>query len=244
MEWEKLFSACPEAWNGLLVYPVLMRDYSLFLAVKDSILSAQQSWPFPWSTAKYWDGLFGMGLIPRLCLMLKLVFRLEERDGALPLFPKMNGEKLESLTVFQGEQTGVITAKNFGGLRELIARQNGLELPDETNNAELVEAKRYLAQQRTPPLKADFESLIYSVACALKTDPEELLNWTIRRFRATEQALDRSIGHLTASITLAAGGKFKGGNPYPSWKYDREETGVFETLDALSKRVDGTIEAR
>ena len=93
-------------------------------------------------------------------------------------------------------------------------------------------------------MKADFESLIYSVACALKTDPEELLNWTIRRFRATEQALDRSIGHLTASITLAAGGKFKGGNPYPSWKYDREETGGFETLDALSKRVDGTIEAR
>lgn len=231
----------PEEWNGLLVYPVQMKDYPLFLAARECISTAQQTWPVPWCTVKYLDGLIGMGLLPRLALMLKLALRLPEE---LTVYPRVKEDKIVSLLVAQGDKRAEITPKNFPSLRELIARQNGIELPDETDNAELVAAKRYLSQQGAIPLKADVESLIYSVAVAAKTDPEDILNWTVRRFQATERALDRSIGHLVASLTLAAGGKFKGGNPYPSWKFDREETTGFETLDAFCKRVDGVIETK
>lgn len=231
----------PEEWNGLTVYPVQMKDYPHFLAARECISASQQTWPVPWCTVKYLDGLIGMGMLSRLALLLKLVLRLPDE---LPVYPRIKEEKIVSLLVVQGERQAEITPKNFPSLRELIARQNGIELPDETDNAELVEAKRYLSQQGAVPLKADMESLIYSVAVAAKTDPEDILNWTVRRFQATERALDRSIGHLVASLTLAAGGKFKNGNPYPSWKFDREETNGFETLDAFRKRVDGVIEAR
>lgn len=230
-----------EEWNGLSVYPIKMKDYPLFLAARECISTAQQTWPVPWCTVKYLDGLIGMGLLPRLALLLKLALRLPEE---LTVYPRIKEDKIISLLVAQGERRAEITPKNFPSLRELIARQNGIELPDETDNAELVAAKRYLSQQGAIPLKADVESLIYSVAVTAKTDPEDILNWTVRRFQATERALDRSIGHLVTSLTLAAGGKFKGGNPFPSWKFDREETNSFETLDAFTKRVDGVIEAR
>lgn len=231
----------PEEWNGLSVYPIKMKDYPLFLTARECISTAQQTWPVPWCTVKYLDGLIGMGLLPRLALLLKLAFRLPEE---LTVYPRVKEDKIVSLLVAQGDKRAEITPKNFPSLRELIARQNGIELPDETDNAELVAAKRYLSQQGAVPLKADVESLIYSVAVAAKTDPEDILNWTVRRFQATERALDRSIGHLVASLTLAAGGKFKGGNPYPSWKFDREETTGFEALDAFCKRVDGVIETK
>lgn len=244
MDLESVIRGVPEEWNGLTVYPVLMKDYPLFLAAKDCVVSAQQSWPYPWSTVKYLDGLVGMGMLPRLCLMLKLIFRLEDRGGSLPLFPQMKGDRLESLTVRQNERSGAVTPNNFGALRELIAGMNGLKLPDERANGELVETQRDLEQKDALPLKVDLESLIYSVAAAQNMDAKDILGWTVRRFQATEKALDRSRGHLIAAVTLAAGGKFKDGSPYPSWKYDREEqTHAVEPLNALSGRLSGAVEA-
>lgn len=243
MGWADTILGKPEEWNGLTVYPILMKDYPLFLAAKESITAVQQGWPFPWSTVPYLEGLIGMGLLPRLCAMLKLALRLPEGD-MLPIYPRMEGEKVTSLIVFQGERQAEITPKNFGSLRELVARQNGLELPDERANLELVEARQALSSGGVP-LKADLEDLICSVALKSFHSPDTILNWPVRRFQRMERAIDRSEGHRMASVSLAAGGKFKGGNPYPSWKFDREDglVGV-ESLSALSGRLSGSVEQR
>lgn len=246
MELEAMLRGDPEEWNGLLVYPVRMRDYPLLLTAQESITASQQSFPAPWCTVRYLDALYGMeGMFPRLCLMLGLAFGLPVREERLPLYPEVKGDKLLSLRVVQGERAGTITPRNFGELRTVIARQNGLELPDETQNAELVEAQNDLRSKDALPLKGDFEALIYAVALKAGVEPQSIMDWTVRRFQATERALDRATGHLMASITLAAGGKFKGGNPYPSWKYDREEqTQAIEPLSALSGRLSGSVEQR
>lgn len=231
----------PEKWNGLSVYPIQMKDYPLFLAARECISTAQQTWPVPWCTVKYFDGLIGMGLLPRLAVLLKLAFRLPEE---LTVYPQVKEDKIVSLLVVQGERQAEITPKNFPALRELIARQNGIELPDEMANSELLQARSDLSQGGTP-LKASLEDLICSVALKAHVSPGEIAEWTVRRFQATERAIDRSDGHWMASITIAAGGKFKGGNPFPSWKYDREEglVGV-EPLSALSGRLSGSVEQR
>lgn len=245
MQLTQLFQDGPEEWNGLLVYPVKMGDYPLFLAARESIIASQQTFPAPYATMKYLHALYGMKpLFGRLCLMLALAFGFPV-ENALPIYPRTDGEALISLLVVQGERKGEITPGNFGQLRALIARQNGLELPDETQNEELLEARRDLNAKDAIPLKADVESLVYSVALQARADPAAVLDWTVRRFQATERALDRAIGHLIASVTLAAGGKFKGGSPYPSWKYDREETTqAIEPLNALSGRLRGAVEQR
>lgn len=151
---------------------------------------------------------------------------------------------MAGLLVVQGERRAEITPKNFPALRELIAQQNGIELPDEMANSELLQARSDLSQGGTP-LKASLEDLICSVALKAHVSPGEIAEWTVRRFQATERAIDRSDGHWMASVTIAAGGKFKGGNPFPSWKYDREEglVGV-EPLSALSGRLSGSVEQR
>ena len=231
----------PEEWNGLLAYPVQMKDYPLFLAARECVSTAQQTWPVPWCTVKYFDGLIGMGLLPRLALLLKLVFRLPEE---LTVYSRVKEDKIVSLLVAQGDRRAEITPKNFPSLRELIARQNGIELPDEMANPELVQARNDLAQGGTP-LKASLEDLICSVALKARVSPGEIAEWTVRRRQAIERAIDRSDGHWMASVTIAAGGKFKGGNPFPSWKYDREEglVGV-EPLSALSGRLSGSVEKK
>lgn len=231
----------PEEWNGLTVYPVQMKDYPHFLAARECISASQQTWPVPWCTVKYLDGLIGMGMLSRLALLLKLVLRLPDE---LPVYPRIKEEKIVSLLVVQGERQAEITPKNFPSLRELIARQNGIELPDEMANPELLQARQDLSRPGTP-LKASLEDLICSVALKARASPEEIAEWTVRRFQAMERAIDRSEGHLTAAITIAAGGKFKGGNPFPSWKFDREEglVGV-EPLSALSGRLSGSVEHR
>lgn len=243
MTWANTISGKPEEWNGLTVYPVLMKDYPLFLAAKESVSAVQQSWPMPWCVVPYLEGLIGVGLLPRLCVMLQLVLQLSDGD-TVPIYPRVEGEKIVSLLVVQGERRAEITKKNFGSLRELVARQNGMELPDETANLELLDAKRDLSQGDVS-LKADLEDLICSVALRSHVPIEDILCWTVRRFQRMERAIDRSEGHRMASITLAAGGKFKGGNPYPSWKYDREEgiLGV-ESLSALSGRLSGSVEQK
>lgn len=245
MDFEALFQDKPEEWNGLLVHPVRMRDYPMFLAARESITAMQQTFPYPYSTMRYLEALYGMEhLFSRLALLLALVFGFSTQN-ALPIYPRTRGDRLEGLLVAQGERKGEITPRNFGELRALIARQNGIELPDETENAELVEAQRELSRREAVPLKADVESLVYAVAIQARADPLEVLGWTVRRFQATERALDRWVGHQTASAALAAGGKFKGGNPYPSWKYDREERrNAMEPLSALSGRLSGSVEKK
>lgn len=242
MMFEAIFRDTPEEWNGLLVYPVKMRDYPLFLTTKECIISSQQSWPLPWSTVKYLDGLIGMGMLPQLGALLQISLRLDGEN--LTIYPRMKGETLSSLFVVQGNNRGEITAKNFGELRAILARQNGLELPDERLNGEIIQAQKDL-NAGDIRLKASLEDLIYSVALKSHTSPEEVMDWTVRRFQGTERSIDRSVGHLISSVTLAAGGKFKGGSPYPSWKYDREEqTNAIEPLSALSGRLSGSVEQK
>lgn len=242
MDWTDGILGKSEEWNGLTVYPILMKDYPLFLAAKESITAVQQSWPMPWSVVPYLEGLIGVGLLPRLCAMLKLAFRLG--GDALPVYPRIEGEKITSLVVVQGDRQAEITKKNFPSIRDLIARQNGLELPDERANLEILEAQRDLASGGLL-LKADLEDLICSVALKSHTPLEETLEWTVRRFQKTERAIDRSEGHSMAAITIAAGGKFKNGNPYPSWKYDREEEMVgVEALSSLSERLSASVEQK
>lgn len=116
MELEAMLRGDPEEWNGLLVYPVRMRDYPLLLMAQESITASQQSFPAPWCTVRYLDALYGMeGMFPRLCLMLGLAFGLPVREERLPLYPEVKGDNLLSLRVVQGERTGTITPPEFWG---------------------------------------------------------------------------------------------------------------------------------
>lgn len=189
----------------------------------------------------------------RILLFLMLSLRLEVRKGLdgeeyIPIgiqTEKDNPRKLTALEVTQGEVSVEITPQNFVQLREILAAQNEVELPDETLNAELVQAERDLAAKSSLNLVPDSEALIYSVSVKTQIPVEDIFQWTVRRFVLTERAIDRITGHLVAALSEAAGAKYKNGNPWPSWKYDRDKhSSALVSLAELTQRLSGSVEAR
>lgn len=262
---EDVKKGTPIQWNGLTLFPILVKDMDLFLIAKMGLTASQQTLPGKYVIMRYLEALYaldydvrnsgqtGGGLFNCILLFLKLSLRLEVIKGPdgleyLPIKYRLdmdNPRKLIALEVKQGDVKAEITPQDFNQLREILAAQNDVELPDETLNPELVQAERDLAEKGTLDLEVDSESLIYSVSVKTNTPVEEIMGWTIRRFRRTEQAVDRITGHLVAALTEASGAKYKNGNPYPSWKYSKKSnsSGVVE-LSGLINRLSGAVEAR
>ena len=255
----------PIDWNGLTLFPIQMKNYPQFLVAQTGLTTQHQTLPgkyvvMPYLSALYAldydvraDGGPGGGLFSRILLFLSLSLRLDgekREDGKeyLPIGIRTATEdprKLVSLVVRQGEAQAEITPKNFGQLRELLAAQNAVDLPDETLNAELVQAERDLAAKNGVNLVPDSEALIYSVSVKTQTPVKEILEWTVREFVLTERAIDRTTGHLVAALSEAAGAKYKNGNPWPSWKYDRDkQSNALVSLSELTQRLSGSVEAK
>lgn len=255
----------PINWNGLTLFPIQVKDMDLFLTAQMGLTASQQTLPGKYVVMRYLEALYaldydvrisggtGGGLFQCVLLFLKLSLRLEVIKGAdgleyLPIQYRTEGDnprKLVALEVQQGDAKAQITPQDFNQLREILAAQNGVELPDETLNPELVQAERDLKGKNALNLKVDSEALLYSVSVKTNVPLEEIWEWTIRRFRLVERAIDRTTGHLIAALTEAAGAKYKNGNPYPSWKYDKDEdsSGVVE-LSGLINRLSGAVEAK
>lgn len=255
----------PIQWNGLTLFPILMKDYQKFLVAQTGLTTQQQTLPAKYVVMRYLEALYaldydvradggpGGGLFSRVLLFLMLSLRLEVEKGEdgqeyLPIGIQTatdNPRKLTALKVRQGEAQADITPKNFGQLREILAAQNEIELPDETANAELVQAERDLAAKGSFNLVPDSEALIYSVSVKMQTPVEAIYQWAVRQFVLTERAIDRTTGHLVAALSEASGAKYKNGNPWPSWKYDREkQSSALVPLAELTQRLSGSVEAK
>ena len=255
----------PLQWNGLTLFPIQMRNYQKFLIAQTGLTTQQQTLPGKYVVMPYLEALYALdydvradggpqgGLFSRILLFLMLSLRLEaekREDGLEYLHVGIQTQmddprKLVALKVRHGEAEADITPKNFGQLREILAAQNEVELPYETLNAELVQAERDLAAKNSLNLVPDSEALIYSVSVKTGRPVEEILDWTVRQFVLTERAIDRTTGHLVAALSEAAGAKYKNGNPWPSWKYDRDkQSGALVSLAELTQRLSGSVEAR
>ncbi len=255
----------PILWNGLTLFPILVSDYFRFLDAKMGLLVSQRTLPVQYACVRFLEALYAMdydarqdgkpepGLFLRLLIFLKLALRLpvkktEDGQEYVELYlatNQQNPRNLIAIKVRQGDVEAEITPKNFGNLREILAAQNGIVLPDETDNPDLVQAELDLLAHNAPNLNPDFEALLYSMAVRLHLNPEELYDWTIRRFQLTENALDRTTGYFVSALVEASGGKYQDGNPYPSWKYDRnKESHALISFSDFTERLSGAVEMK
>ena len=109
-------------------------------------------------------------------------------------------------------------------IRPLIAEQNGIKLPDESENPELVEEEQHLAQEQEGKLKFDTGTLIASVAHASHLRECEVDEWTVLEFEHRQKAIDRQINYqIYAQAEMSGMVKFKKGNPCPSWCLDKQD---------------------
>ncbi|MEG1541743.1 MAG: hypothetical protein RR372_07340, partial [Oscillospiraceae bacterium] len=147
---------------------------------------------------------------------------------------KSDPRVLKGICIKQDETQLTLSPQEFDVLREAIALQNGEKLPDETENPELIEALTLL-NQGDGSLDINTEELVSSVAYKSGIRKREIFGWTIREFEERRRAVEREIMHSLCALAEANGAKWKGGNPHPSWCYEKSENhgGIFMPEGAM-----------
>jgi len=233
----------PVEMEGMVFHPILVEEYDEYRIAKAAVEFMHQSLPrvflnMPLMQAYYLmdnqsvaDEKLPTGLMVRTVLFLALSLRIGQGlpvEKRVALFrPRVtpNG-RLKSLCFTpDGEEICEITPAMFQRLRPILAAQNGLEIPEEDANPELVEAEQEIARQKAPELEVNLDSLISSVAALSGADEKEIYDWPIAKLQSRQRALHRALDYLVCGIGEAQGTKWKKGNPVPNPFFDRKKTG-------------------
>lgn len=254
---------------GVDLYPITMDHYEDFIQCKDALCLRLSSLPVRYVSLDYLSAVFALeldalseGKEPSMATG-GLFFRLMRLFG-LSLRIEMTAEKLNECIFYRASegnisieymeltQTGAdgnpntvrITPFQFSSiLRPLIAAQNQIELPDESENAELVDAyqKKKQIQDRGVALKTDLDDLVSSVAYHSGVSDAEIMDWNVRDFENRRRAIERDKRYmLYAQAEMSGMVTFKNGNPYPSWCFDAldDTLGTMEYAE-LAKTLSG-----
>lgn len=249
---------------GLTLYPIMMEDYDEYLMCKDAWAIMHGSLPAKYLNTDFLSALFAMSLdetrndVPpeersaafqRVIRLFYMALRLtddeiEQVAGDI-VYKQVTDEMIGigSITIHQSGKATEITPSLFSSkLRPLIAFQNGIELPDENTNPDLIRLHNKIhehdAQVR---LKMDADDLLASVAYQSSVPLSALMQWTVREFVYRIRAIDRDKRFtLCGQAEMSGFASFKDGNPAPSWQYDTDVDNLGTTsLSEIGKKLQG-----
>lgn len=254
---------------GVDLYPITMDHYEDFIQCKDALCLRLSSLPVRYVSLDYLSAIFALeldalrqgnasgpasgGLFFRLMRLFGLSLRIEmtaEKLNECIFYRSADGNiSIEYIELIQtgadgNPNTVRITPFQFSSiLRPLIAAQNQIELPDESENAELVDAyeKKKQIQDRGVALKTDLDDLVSSVAYHSGVSDAEIMDWNVRDFENRRRAIERDKRYmLYAQAEMSGMVTFKNGNPYPSWCFDAldDTLGTMEYAE-LAKTLSG-----
>ena len=226
--------------HGLKLWGITMGRYEEWASCKNVWLARQSTFPVSCIMLSFLDALWTLdmnaidtvgkpaGFLYKIMYCLGMALGLRKdcvRGGDITVSADEETRKLNGILVKQnGHNAVLITADMFNAIREIVAWQQGDELPDESMNDELLETERELASRNAPQLKYELMDMEASVALACGRRIKEVLDWSILEFEFARRAIDRSKKNLICGIGETNGCKWDGGNPYPSWCFDREKT--------------------
>lgn len=242
--------------EGLTLYPILVKDYESFLIARPAIAFMARSLPVRYLSEPLLCAFHRMdyeavmagqppaGFLYRTLLFLSLSLRLwegqKDEDRVKKWSLQVDKEDPGRL-VRLGVETEMgdwieITPVMFQRLRPILAAQNGLEIPSDDANPDLVEAERELAAQKGPKLDVNLESLMSGIAALSGKDEAEIEKWPILKLHRRKESFSKILNFLACSIGEVQGAKWKKGNPYPSPFYDRltDDTAALISLDSFA----------
>lgn len=233
----------PVETEGLRLYPIVVDEYEEFSMARAAIEFMHQSLPrtylnMPILQAYYLldsqsvaDEQIPTGLMTRAVIFLALALRVGKGlpvEKRLAMFRPVVGEngRLKHLIFTpDGEEFCKITPAMFQRMRPILAAQNGLVIPEEDANPELVEAENELARQKAPTLDVSLETLISSIATLCKVEEKEIYDWPIAKFHNRQKSIHRILDYIICGVAEAQGTKWKKGNPNPSPFFERKKEG-------------------
>lgn len=231
---------------GAVLYPVKMRQYAEWSSCKSALLIRQTTLPVQYVVRPYLSAVFKLdadngfmlGLTQSLRMLISMA-TLRPLEDIDILVSARDPTELAAFVYTVGDEVVRIGPKEFSEVRRIIANQNGEELPDESENPELVQAEMDIAALNAPKLKYDIETMLESVSYVAKIPIKELFDMTIRSFMRLRKAIDRDkMFTIYTTASLSGFVKFKDGIPVPSWCFDKaEETSIgVESLAAFAAR--------
>lgn len=232
--------------DGLTLYPIRVSEIEDFMDAQPALEVMQQAFPvelvsIPLMTALYRMDLKAyeageqpMGYFYRCLLLLALALRLGEgldAEKRVNMFQVVvdpdNVKKLKSVRCLLGGIEQIeITPVQFAELRMIIAAQNGVEIPNDDLNPDLVRAERDIAAQQAAKLDWSLDTLLSTIATLSGTDESEMDDWPILKLKKRERTYERVIGNITCKIAEMQGTTWKGGNPYPNLFFDKKDDGM------------------
>lgn len=234
----------PVETEGLTLYPILTEEYEEYLLAKGAIEFMHQSLPMamlnmPILQAYYaldsqsvQDEQIPTGLMERAVLFLALALRIgqglpaEKRVGLFrPMVDVATGKLKAILFTPDGEEICQITPAMFQRLRPILAAQNGITIPEEDANPELVRTEEELARKKAPELDVNLESLISTVASLSGAEEKDIYDWPIAKLQNRQRAIHRTLDYIICGVGEAQGTKWKKGNPVPNPFFDRKKDG-------------------
>ena len=244
---------------GLQFFPITMADYEEFLECKNALairMTSLAKTNIEYLSMPFLSALWAMeldsvratgkaiGFFERVIRLLYLSLRLEynaEKAFGHIYCEHNNPRNLLHIEVEQTDGKPVkISPLDFQQkVKPLIAEVNGIQLPDESENPDIVKAEQEIIQDGEIKLKYDIDTLIASVANASRLRECEIYEWTVMEFERRKQAIERNLNYtIYAQAEMSGMVKFKKGNPYLSWCFDRAEgmSSALITTEQLSGR--------
>lgn len=233
----------PVSICGLTFYPITMSDYEIFKACSAAWTLRMSTLPVKYISRNFLDAIFcldidlinegneAMGLFSRVMRMLFLSLRepynIKDLRELLELtIDEKKGICIEKIKVTQNGNEIEIKPNDFvTKIRPLIAEMNGLKLPNERENPDLVRdlelKKQFNAMQSGKRLNENIDDLIASVAYNSHIREKDILEWTVKEFEGRVNAIERDKNYtMYGQAQLSGMVSFKNGNPFKSWCYD------------------------
>ena len=243
--------------EGLLLYPVQVKNYHEYLIGRQAIEFMQQTLPPVLMSQPLLDAFFKIdtgavkgqepnGMFMSALLMLSLALRLlpegtiEERVNKFSLVvdPKDPSRLKHLKFILNGEEVKTITPIQFQRIRPILAAQNGIELINEDANPELIQAERDLAEKKAPNLDVNIESLVTATALITGKEESDIYEWAILKMNNRLASAKKIIDYMICGIGESQGTKWSGGNPCPNPWFDRAKEGT-SALISLDKFANG-----
>lgn len=249
----------PVVYNDLEFYPLAVRDWAAYTAGKQSYELMLSSLKDPKLARLSWCAcLWGLDrecekqtgevgtLLANALYVMVLALRLNaDHNGTYPMRPVFAQDgQLTAIAVGTPQlDYTLFDMRQMDDVRQIIAEQNAYDLPNENWNPELVRAAQENAARGSANLKYDMEDLIYSVALQSGQRAADVYGWSIREFIKMQNAIDRKLGYIICATAENSGTAFKNGNPYPTWKFDRQSDmpAGFRTIADIDASTQGLI---
>ena len=242
----------PVNFEGIMLYPIKVRDYEAFGNARPAIDFLQQSLPVRYLSIPLLSAFYAMdvenlsqgkesdGYFLRAMLFLVLALRYRPE---LPVKDRLheflsgvyssadNPTVLKRIEFQQDGETKEITPILFSRMRPVLAAQNGIELISTDANPELIEAERDLAELNGPEIDYNLQALLSFVAALSHVEEGEIYDWPILKLNRRRDSYERVLQFLLCGLASANGAQFKGGNPVPSPIFARKEQASNALID-------------